>query len=183
MPRLTQRPKRLSKRTIRGWVEEHIPYRVESLERATSWAFNSGAERDAALVHARWCIELLGLSKSKGKLKIDDDYFSLDGGKTSDAVKAADLGGANVDPSKLRHKQRKILLTLMARADKAVAHPTCGKSGRMNSKRNQAAYDLETKHALKDGAKILLELLNKNIGAKNHVTFGLSQLASREEKS
>src|ERR1019366_10546958 len=113
MPRLTQRPKKLSERTIRGWVDEHIPYRVESLERAISWTFHSGAERDAALLHARWCTELLGLSKSKGRLKVDEDYFSLDGGKTSDAVKAADLGGANVDPAKLRHEQRKILLTLM----------------------------------------------------------------------
>src|SRR5476649_1283470 len=124
MPRLTQRPKELSKRTVQGWIDEHIPYRVKSFTRAILWTFRSGAERDAALVHARWCSELLGLSKSKGKLKADEDYFSLDGGVTSDAVKAKDLAGKNVDPQELRRSQRKILLTLIARADKAVAHPT-----------------------------------------------------------
>ena len=183
MPKLTQRPRELSKRTIQGWIDEHIPYRVESLTRAILGTFRSGAERDAALVHARWCSELLGLSKSKGKLKTDEDYFSLDGGVTSDAVKAKDLGGENVDPQKLRHRQRKILLTLIARADKAVAHPTCAKSGRMNSAKKQSAYDLETRHALQEGSRILLDLLNKNIGANHHVIFGAAQITSREAKS
>jgi hypothetical protein len=183
MPKyLPQRPKKLSRRTIKGWIDEHIPHRAESLERSISWMFHSSAERDAALIHARWCSQLLGLRKTNGKLVKDDGYFSLDG-TTSEAVKAKDLGCENVDPQSLRHKQRKILLTLIERADRAVAHPTCGKSGRMNSAKKQAKYNAETIHVLHEGSKILLDLLNENIGAKNRRVFGRPQVANRDVKS
>jgi hypothetical protein len=131
---------------------------MRSLEIAATGAA-VGYQADLTLVHARWCSQLLGIQK-----RDDAKLFAGWGYKDPEAVLAVDLNGKNVDPAtELQPHEQQILLTLLIRADRAVAHPTSRASGIQNTSDEQKAYNSETRHVLIEGSKILIRLLKSHI--------------------
>ena len=140
------------------WVKQHIPHRLRSLVLAAKGEA-VGYDADLALIHARWCSQLLGIQKRKDKV-----LFAGWSHNDKEAVLASDLDGSNADPAnELEPHEQRILLTLLIRADRAVAHPTSKASGIQNTPDEQEAYDSETRHVLIEGSKILIRLLQSHI--------------------
>jgi hypothetical protein len=136
----------LSQEEAREMLKQHIPYRLSLLKdgywphwsseitQRTNQAFEAGA------VSGRILLSFLGLKcgKKSGELETDISHDSINK-KTTDDVKAPDVGGEFVDLESLPPEDRNTLAIFIRGVNKACAHFTCRSKHQLDLKTYAAA--------------------------------------------